>query len=121
MVTVIAVPDGTVNFLGGGGGEERRFLRQASELAPLVLPEQAQVQALVQVLPPELLQEPVPEPPQALLLEPPPAQRQVGWLADWQVVVPLSYLTLALSSCIHSSPGRQTGRESLQKALISRT
>ena len=107
-------------FLAAEAEQERGVLRQASELAPLVLPEQVQVQALVQVLPPELLQEPVLETPRGLLLEP-PAQRQVGWLADWQVVVPSSHLTLALSSCIHSSPGRQTGRGSLQKALISRT
>ena len=102
-------------FLAAEAEQEREVLRQASELAPLVLPEQVQAQ----VLPPELLQEPVPETPRGLLA--PPAQRQVGWLADWQVVVPSSYLTLALSSCIHSSPGRQTGRGSLQKALISRT
>jgi hypothetical protein len=108
-------------FLAAEAEQERGVLRQASELAPLVLPEQVQVQvqARVQVLPPELLQEPVPETPRGLLE--PPAQRQVGWLADWQVVVPSSHLTLALSSCIHSSPGRQTGRGSLQKALISRT
>jgi hypothetical protein len=88
-------------------------------LAPLVLPEQ--VQALLQVLSPELLQEAVPKRPRALLLEPARAQRQVGWLAGWQVVVPSSHLTLALSSCIHSSPVRQTGRGSLQKTLFSRT
>jgi len=37
-------------------------------------------------------------------LEAVPVQPRVELQADWQVVVPSSYLTMVVSSCIHSSP-----------------
>ena len=37
-------------------------------------------------------------------LEAVPVQPRVELQADWQVAVPSSYLTMVVSSCIHSSP-----------------
>jgi hypothetical protein len=97
--------------------QAQQVQRRASERAPPVLQEQAQVSRLE--LAPELLLEQLPE-PEPERQELPPVPEPVQPLADWQVVVPSSHLTLALSSCIRSSPGQQKGRRLLQRALTSR-
>jgi hypothetical protein len=102
--------------------EQERQAVRASEQAPLLPPEQGQAPRLVLVLALEQPQEQEPKRlPEELLPEPELVQLRADSLADWQAVVPSSHLTLALSSCIHSSPGLQTGRGPLQRVLTSRT
>ena len=86
--------------------EQERLPGPASEQALLVPQEQAQESRpeleLAQLLGLQLglVLEQQPE----SSLEAVPVQPRVELQADWQVAVPSLHLTLALSSCIHSSP-----------------